>query len=111
NSHAGIGNFNAQLVARIVSRENRNLAAVRRKFHRVLNQVPKDLLKPRPVGLEVEFFRGQIESKIEVFLFDLGLADLQRITQQLMSINGLEIELHLTLADTCQIEQIIDESL
>ena len=48
----------------------------------------------------MNFFGGQIEPKRQMLLLDFRLANFDGITQQGMSINDFEIELHLALANS-----------
>ena len=62
---------------------------LRRKFHRVLDQVPKNLLHPRRVGPEMNFLRAEIELEREMFLFDVSVANLEGVAQQRVRIDDL----------------------
>src|SRR4029453_3571700 len=109
NPHAGIGNFNSQMILAIVARGNGNLPVPGSKLHRVFDEVPKDLLKSRGVRSQINFLSGEIEPKRQMLLLDFRLANFDGITQQGMSVNDFEIELHLAFANSRQIQEIIDE--
>src|SRR5712691_1523359 len=98
-----------QLIACIITRGNTNLTAFRRKLNSVLDEVPKDLLKSRWVGLQMDFVRSEIEQKRQMFSIDIRLANLESILQERMSVNDFKIELHLAFANTRQIKQVIDK--
>ena len=99
NTAAGIFHFDPKLPVLIISGTNTELPAIRRKFDRVLDQVPKNLLQTRRIGLEINVLGHKIGLDIEFFLFDLRMANLQRISQEGIGINDLEAELDLAFAD------------
>src|SRR6516162_199432 len=57
NSDSGVGNFEVKTRLRIVKRADRDRSSLRGEFHRVVNQVPKHLLKPNAISQDVTFFR------------------------------------------------------
>ncbi len=99
NSQARVRDFNKQLSIGIVARGNGNLSLLRCEFHGVIYQVPKDLLQPRRVYLQMNFPCAEIEGTRQMFSIDFRLANLQCILQQGMSVNDFKIELHLTPID------------
>ena len=51
-----------------VSRFDDDFSALRRELHRILDQVPKDLLESRRVAVDVFVFRPKPELKLEILL-------------------------------------------
>ena len=89
-----------QLIACIITRGNTNLPAFRCKLNSVLDEVPKDLLESRRVGLQIDFVGSEIEPKRQVLSIDIRLTNFESILQQRMSVNDFKIELNLTSANT-----------
>src|SRR6266487_121960 len=98
-----------QLIACIITRGNTNLTAFRCKLNSVLDEIPKDLLESRWVGLQMDFVGSEIEPKRQVFSIDIRLTNLESILQQRMGVNDFKIELDLASADTRKIKEIVDE--
>src|SRR6266705_1796969 len=67
DSYAGVCYFDLDLVLRRIKGLNNNAAIGWREFHAVLDQVPKDLLQPRRIAIDVGP-RGP-ETKFDVQLF------------------------------------------
>ena len=109
NSETGVGDFDAQLLGRIVAGRNRDLATARGEFHSVVDQVPEDLLESGGVGAEMHFFGVQVKMKYQGFPINFALINIERVLQERVSIDHLEIELHLTLADASEVEQVVDK--
>src|SRR4030095_2330494 len=109
NPNAGISHLNTQLIAGVIARRNTNVSLSGGKLHRVVYQIPKDLLKSRWICSQIDLLSGEIEPKSQLLSFNLCLTNFQRILQQRMSINDLKIELDLAFADTREIKQVIDE--
>ena len=59
-----------------IARFDRDLAALRSEFHRVLDQVPKDLLQPRRVAVDVVVLGLEPEFELEFLLQDILAANL-----------------------------------
>ena len=100
NPEAGIDYFHMQLIACIITRGNTNLTAFGCKLNSVLDEIPKDLLESRWVGLQMNFVGSEIEPKRQVFSIDIRLTNLESILQQRMSVNDFKIELDLASANT-----------
>src|SRR3954453_21560101 len=100
NSHPGVCNLDAQLSIRIVGGRNRDLPVRRRELHRVVDQIPKDLLQSRRVCTHMNSFRTEIEGGPQMFSIDFGPTDFEGVLQQGMRINDFEVELHLAAIDT-----------
>src|ERR1700693_1133472 len=109
DSETGIGNLDAQLPGRIVAGRNRDLPAKGGEFHGVVDQVPEDLLESGWIGAEMHFFVVQDQTKLQIFSIDLALVNIERVLQEGVSIDHLEIKLHLAFTDACEIEQVVDE--
>ena len=106
--HSGIGNFHPQLVLAVLGPDFEP-AAFRRKLHRVLDQVPKNLLEPGRVGLERSFRGGEIGPEREIFFLDVRLTNLKGAAQEQVRVHFFQVQLHLAFADSRQIEQVIDQ--
>src|SRR5437899_49149 len=63
NSKSGIGDLYMELFVRIVASRDMNLPVFGGKLHRIVDQVPKDLLQSRRIGAEMDLLRGQIQSE------------------------------------------------
>ena len=53
---------------------------------------------------------SELKSQSQVFLLDVGMTNLDRITQKRMGINDLKIELNLALANAGEIKEIVDQA-
>ena len=84
--------------------------ALRGEFHRVLDQVPKDLLQARRIGFERNFLRGEIRLEGELLLVDICLANFERVPQERMGIDLFQAQLHFAFADPSQVEQVVDQA-
>ena len=100
NPQPTICDLDMELPVGIVASGNGDLPAVRREFHRVVDQIPEDLLQPGRIGAEMNFLRSQIQTQGQMLPFDLRLIDLERVLEQTVGINHFEVELHLTFANT-----------
>ena len=109
DSQSRIGDLHNQPFIRIVAGRNVNLTVFRSELHRVVDQVPKDLLQAGRVGPEMDLLRREIKPEREMFSLDLALVDLQGVLQKGVRIDHLEVELDLPFADTGQIEQVVDQ--
>src|SRR5437868_13013421 len=54
--------------------------------------------------------RPQVRLELELFLGDVRLADFEGVSQQSVSVDNLEAQLNLALADSSEIEQVVNES-
>ena len=98
-----------ELLVGIVAGGNGNLPFLRCKLHCVINQIPKDLLQSCRIGSQMDILRGQVKPKGEMFSLDFALINFESISQQTVSVDDFEIELHLALADAGQIKKIVNE--
>src|SRR5881394_2549159 len=108
DAHTGVGDCHAQLAVAVLSPDFET-AAFRRKFHRILDQVPKNLLKPRRIGLERRLLCGELYYERQVLFVDVRLANFQRAAQKQMRVYLVQVQLNLAFADSRQVEEIIDE--
>ena len=60
NAKPGIRDLNMQLFVRIIAGRDMNLSVFGGKLHRVVDEVPKDLLQSSRIGTEMHLLRGQI---------------------------------------------------
>ncbi|MEO5721810.1 MAG: hypothetical protein ABIR71_10110, partial [Chthoniobacterales bacterium] len=109
NPDAGVGYLKAELPVQIVACDDGDLAFREREFDGVFNQVPDDLLDTRRVGSQVNSYRREFGSELEVFLLNVGVTNFERIAQERVRIHEFEIQLHLAFADPSEIEQVVDE--
>ena len=71
DSHPAIGNLHAQLPV-VVRGPDFEPPAFRREFHRVLDQVPKNLLQPGRIGFEANFLGGEIRLAATRFFLSIS---------------------------------------
>src|SRR5262249_39382658 len=76
----------SKVSAAVVCRANANFSAVGSKLDRVLDQIPEYLLQPRRVGPEENLLGSKLGPQLELFSLDSGLAYLEYISQQLVSV-------------------------
>src|SRR5205809_1435846 len=107
---AGIFDLNAKSTVTAIRSPNGKLAAVGCKLDRVLDQVPKNLLQTRGIGLQKNFFGREVGSELEFLLIDIGMANFERVAQQSVRVDHFETELHFAFADSGQVEKIVDQA-
>ena len=107
---AGIFDLNAKSTVIAIRSPNGKLAAVGCKLDRVLDQVPKNLLQTRGIGLQKNFFGREVGSELEFLLIDIGMANFERVAQQSVRVDHFETELHFAFADSGQVEKIVDQA-
>src|SRR3954471_2353532 len=73
DSHAGVDDFHMQLSTGIVTCRDGNLSVLRSKFHRIIYEVPKNLLQSRRVCAHVHFLRAREQRMRQVLSIDFGL--------------------------------------
>src|SRR5689334_19553710 len=100
NSTARVFNHNLELAVQIIAGSNREIAGVRREFDRILNKVPKDLLKPSRVRLEIVFGGIQFSPKHKLLFLNFGVTEFQCISEEDMSVDNLEAQLNFAFADS-----------
>ena len=106
---ARVDDLDDQPAALAVAGADRERAAGRRELHAVLDQVPVDLLEPRGVGLDVMGVRVEGDVEPQVLLADVADADLQRLAEQLVRVDGPGLQPELTAADPGHVEQVVDQ--
>src|SRR2546423_390302 len=94
----------------VIARRNPDPAGLRSKFDRVVDQVPKNLLQTRRIGVEISFFGAEIDLKTETFAIDLALINFKGVLKKLMSIDDFEVKLHFPFADPGHVQQIVDQT-
>src|SRR5205823_6419833 len=107
--HSAVRYLNAQLPV-VIPGPDLKPAAFRRELHGVLDQVPKYLLQTRRIGFQTDLVRGEIGLERKIFVVDVGLANLEGIAQECMSIHQFEAQLDFAFADSRQVEQIVDQA-
>ncbi len=93
----------------VILRAQGDRAAGRRVFHRIANEIPKDLLDAGGVGFESGVRGAQVERELEVARGNIRLADVHRAAQQIVRFDRLGLELKLAVADAGEIQQVVDQ--
>src|SRR5690348_9042834 len=70
NSNPCVGNFKMETSSSVVKRLDRDLSALRSEFHRVVNQVPKHLLKSDAISQDVILFRVRLSGDVQLLRSD-----------------------------------------
>ena len=70
NSNPGVGNFEMETFTFVVKRADGDLSALGSEFHRVVDQVPKHLLKPDAISQDVILFRLQLGRDVQLLRRD-----------------------------------------
>src|SRR6266480_2179747 len=70
NSDPGVGNFEMKTFTFVVERADGDLSALGGEFHRVVDQVPKHLLKPDAISQDVILFRLQLGRDVQLLRRD-----------------------------------------
>ena len=76
----------------------------------VLDQVPEDLLESSRVAAHVVLLRREVHRRAELPGDELDGADVDGAAQGGVHVDGVEVELKFSLADPCQVQQIVDEA-
>src|SRR5947209_901810 len=84
-------------------------AVVRREFDRVLNQVPKNLLEPGRICPERDLRRVQLRFEGKFFLFNFGLANVQRVPQKNVRVNDFKTQLDFAFTNSGKVQEIVDQ--
>src|SRR5262245_32168035 len=66
NSNPCVDNFEMKPFIFVVKRVNGDLSALRSEFHRVVDQVPKHLLKPDAISQDVTLFRLKVSRDLQL---------------------------------------------
>src|SRR5262249_62147968 len=70
NSNPCVGNFEMKTLTFVVKRADRELSISRGEFHRIVDQVPKHLLKPDPISQDVVLFRLKLSRDLQLLRRD-----------------------------------------
>ena len=87
----GISDFNTQLSLGIVAGGDDNLPVPRSELHRVIDQVPKDLLQARGVCSHMHLLCAEAEGARQILAIDFRLTNVESVLQQCMRINDFKI--------------------
>src|SRR5581483_1757272 len=96
NSQAAVCNLNVQVALSVVARRENNPPVIWRKFHRIVYQVPKDLLKSRRVCSQLDLTCAEIYGMQQMLAVDFRLTNLESILKKDVSVDDIKIQLHLT---------------
>src|SRR3984893_10822664 len=99
NSQAGVRDFNAQFSLGSVAGRNGNLPIAGCELHRVIDQVPKDLLESRRIRSQMDFPCAEIEGTPQMLSINFRLTNLEGILQQGMSVDDFKIKLYFPSID------------
>src|SRR6266705_6238009 len=110
DSYVGVCYFDLDLVLRRIKGLNNNAAISWREFHAVLDQVPKDLLQPRRIAIDVALFGPETKFDVQLFRQNALAANFVGALQNFLHANHLQAQLKLALRDTSDVEQVIDQS-
>src|SRR6185295_20325541 len=70
NSNPCVGNFKMKTSSFVVEASDGDLSALRSKFHRVVDQVPKHLLKPDAISQDVILLRVKLSGDVQLLRRD-----------------------------------------
>ncbi len=111
DSDAGIGHFDAQFLGIIVIRgPDRDQTFEGSEFHAVADEIPKDLLDPGRISIDVVMDRAQLELDLRLQQRRIGADDLSRFHEEFVRIDDLAMQVDLAIGDAGEIEKIIDQS-
>src|SRR5262249_35198537 len=85
-------------------------AALLSELDRIVEQVPKDLLKSDGIGPDVMPVRAKVHDQIQLFLEDLVARDFETVPQKVVDIQRLQVELDFTTRNAGQIQQIVNQT-
>src|ERR1051325_4087899 len=92
----------------IVKCLDRDLSACGCEFHRVVDQVPKHLLKPDAISQDVTAFRFELSRYFQLLCCDSRACGLKRIFNDRVRIAIFQFEMKLAARYSGEIEQIIN---
>src|SRR5207248_5328432 len=70
NSNPGVGNFEMKTFTFVVKRADGDPSALRGEFYRVVDQVPKNLLKPDAISQDMILFRLKLSCDLQLLRRD-----------------------------------------
>ena len=108
DAEAGIGDADLYSVGRGICRLNDYSPARRRELHAVLHQIPKHLLQPGRIALDVIVLGTEPELGVEILGYDLVPADLVGAAQNLVDAYLLQRELQFAAGDARHVKQVVD---
>src|SRR5205814_6534624 len=78
------------------------------KFHGIVDQIPKNLLKAYGVCPDVVAFGAEVHDQIQLFFEDVVAGDFEAVTKKTVDIDDLEMQFDFSASDTGEVQQIID---
>jgi hypothetical protein len=92
------------MVAVVVGGADLDLSTGRGKFHRVTNQVPKDLLNPHRVRPDMGLFRREVGFDLQFLFRDGGLRNLNCFPGGRIRVHAIEVKVDRALRHARQVE-------
>jgi len=74
------------------------------KLRRIVDQIPKDLLKPDSVGPDMVATRAEVHHKIQLFLEEVVARDFEAVTEQSMDIDHFQMELDFSAGNAGKVQ-------
>src|SRR5262245_25797763 len=94
----------------VVKSADRNLSALRGELHRVVDQVPKYLLKPDAISQDVIFLRLKVSREIHLLRSDGRMRSLERVFNDRMRVAVFQFEMKFAASNPSQVEQVVNQS-
>src|SRR4051795_1404937 len=107
NPDAGVDHFEKELPVFVPGAQPK-LAARSGELHRVVDQVPKDLLDPNRIRPDEVIVRRPVRRHAEAFSVNVRLRDGERVVRDRMRVNTRKVELDFSGADAREVEQIVN---
>src|SRR5262249_6270953 len=109
NTHAGVGNLKNKTSV-FIGGAHGDAAVLPTELHRIVEQVPKDLLKSDGIGPDVMPIRAEVHHQIQVFLENLIARDFKTVSQKVVDIDDFEVEIDFSAGNASQIQQIVNQA-
>ena len=93
----------------VVVGANGDLSTLWREFHRVVDQIPKDLLKPNAVSPNAMFFCVQFGRDFQFLRRNGGTCGFNCVANNRVRIATFQIEVKLAAGDPGKIEEIVNQ--
>ncbi len=103
NSNPGIGNLEHKTPIFVYCADG-NSTILLRKLHRIVDQIPKHLLKSDRVGPDMVAVRAEVHDQIQLFLEDVVARDLEAVTEQSMDIDHFQMELDFSAGNAGKVQ-------
>ena len=78
------------------------------KLHRIVHQVPKNLLQADGVGPDMMAIRAEVHDQVQLLLNDIVAHDFETVTNKIVGIDHLKMKLDFSTSNAGEIEQIVD---